>query len=113
MSCCCSNPYPIHCGSICDGLTINYIAPAAATYTLIADYLGSTIAIQKAVLLGETLAFDMSNLNAFYRYQFRVMLNGEYLTFIDADGNIYNCFDVHLQPFGATAETVALDLVTP
>jgi hypothetical protein len=113
MSCCCTNPYNLGCASYCDGLTINYVAPADGVYSIIADYLGSVIRIDSTILAGEPLVFDTSALNAFCTYQFVVIFNGAALAFKDSEDNIYTCFDVSLRPQGIAAATIALDLYVP
>jgi len=112
MSCCCTNPYDLGCANPCNGITINYLAPADGTYSLIADYLGGIVRVDADILAGDPLVFDTITLNEFARYQFVVLLNGVALSFIDDDGNIFTCFDVHFKPQGITAETVDLDLLT-
>ncbi len=112
MSCCCTNPYNLGCANPCNGITINYLAPADGTYSLIADYLGGIVRVDSDILAGEPLVFDTIALNEFARYQFTVLLGGVALSFIDDDGNIYNCFDVHFKPQGIAAQTVDLDLLT-
>jgi hypothetical protein len=110
MSCCCTNPYNLGCANPCEGITINYLAPADGTYSLVADYLGGVVRIDADILAGNPLFFDTTALNEFARYQFVVLLNGLPLSFIDDAGNIYTCFDVHFKPYWANAETIDLDL---
>lgn len=112
MSCCCTNPYNLGCANPCEGITINYLAPADGTYSLVADYLGGVVRVDADILAGELLVFDVTELNEFSRYQFVVLFGGVALTFIDTDGNIFTCFDVQFKPNGATAQTIDLDLLT-
>jgi hypothetical protein len=112
MSCCCTNPYDLGCANPCNGITINYLAPSNGTYSLIANYLGGIVRVDSDILAGEPLVFDTIALNEFARYQFTVLLGGVALSFIDDDGNIFACFDVHFKPQGAIAQTVDLDLLT-
>lgn len=110
MPCCCSNPYVIGCANVCSNLTINYTAPANGDYSIIANYYGGIIEVVSSIAAGAPLVFDLSELNANYRYQFAVLHNGVALSFVDADSNIFNCFDVSLQPYGAAATTAVLTL---
>jgi len=112
MSCCCTNPYNLGCANPCEGITINYLAPADGTYSLIADYLGGIVRIDADILAGDPLVFDTIALNELARYRFIVLFAGVELTFIDADGNIFTCFDVQFKPQGIAAQTVDLDLLT-
>lgn len=111
MACCCSNPYKVNCGNTCDGFTIDYTAPADGTYSLVGPYLGWTREIRATVAAGDKLVFDVSQLPPMHCIEFRVLLNGEALTFEDAGGNQYDCFELRARPYGPTFITIPLAVV--
>jgi hypothetical protein len=112
MSCCCANPYKASCGNICDGFTIDFIAPLAATYTLVAEYFGGQIQIQAEVLAGDKPVFDLSQLNPFVIYTFYVFVDGVQVAFVDSDLVEYQCFELRPRPYGSAFVTIALDILS-
>lgn len=111
MSCCCSNPYKLSCGNTCDGFAIDYTAPADGVYMLVAPYLGWTRQISATVVAGDKLVFDVSDLPLMHLLQFQVLLDGAPLTFEDAEGTQYDCFELRVRPYGPKFQTVPLVVV--
>lgn len=111
MSCCCANPYQLSCGSLCDGLTIDYTSPDAATYSLVGNYYGYPIKINAAIAAGDKLIFDLSELAIMHVYDFKVLKDGKELIFQDVAENQYDCFRISALPFGSKAETVPLSVL--
>jgi hypothetical protein len=111
MSCCCPNPYLVKCGNICDGFVIAAPAPADGIYSLFADFIGGMIKIDADLLAGDNLVFDMSNINLFTWYVFRVFFNGVELAFKDDIDTEYQCFQVRAQPFGSALTTIPLAII--
>lgn len=111
MPSCCPNPYLVECGNICDGFVIAAPAPADGIYSLVADFMGGMIKIDADLLAGDNLVFDMSNVNLFTWYVFRVFFNGAQLTFEDAANVEYQCFEVRARPFGGALTTIPLTIL--
>lgn len=91
--CCSIGVLDLGCLTICDTLTISYIAPSTQTYTLVVEFDGVVVEIKADIEAGNPLVFDISNLNEDYVYKAKVLdENLAQITFTDGGGGSYDCF---------------------
>jgi hypothetical protein len=93
MSCICCELEKLNlgCVTVCDTLKINYTAPIDDTYTLKVIFGQQVIEIQSDILAGNTLTFDISDLNESYIFTGVVSNSTGDLIFIDAGLIQYDC----------------------
>lgn len=84
MSCCCQKIF-VFCDSfsVCGNLNTNIPAPASGVYTLVLDFLGTTLEIEADIVEDEDIIFPLDNLNENYKYTGWIKdITGERLFFI-------------------------------
>jgi hypothetical protein len=90
--CCDTGVLDLGCLTICDSLTISYIAPSTQTYTLQLDYNGVVVEIEAVITAGNPLVFDLSTLNENYTYTAKVLDgNRAVIIFTNGGGDSFDC----------------------
>lgn len=95
MSCICCKiaKLKLGCVTVCDVLKVNYVAPSDDTYTLTVMFGQQVIEISSEITAGNTLTFDISDLNENYVFTGVISNSSGNLIFIDGSSNQYDCIE--------------------
>ncbi len=119
MPCCCLKILNLCNVPVCGTLEINQVAPAPESgaqnlYTLVLDYLETTVTLIAEQTEGENIRFDVSSLNENFQYTGQIFDSfGNKVLIGESGGDVYDCIKFKTIISNVSAGTVIPVLTIP